>query len=453
MTETLFGRRVIYSNAPVIDRANVMQELTNALNTHNINQDEIEYLWNYYKGKQPILDRKKPVRPEINNKVVMNIAYEAVSFAVAYLCGEPMQYVSREGREEISDKVIKLNSYMFDIGKAALDQEIVEWMNICGTAYRLALPGDDEYALKLYTLDPRNTFVVYSTDIGHRPLMAVTYYVEDAVPHYSVYTEYEFIAIDGSIINIEKSRPHGLGGVPIFEYPANAARMGLFERCLALLDGINTIESNRVDNIEAVVSAFLKFVNCQIDPDQYEDFLKKGAIMVSSADGQNADVDIVSVTLDQSQSQTLKDDMYNAVLRICGMPSSQGGGKSTSDTGQGVLLRNGWEHAEARAKDAEHQFKKSERPMLRRCLQYLSGQGKLELKAGDVDMKFTRRNYENIQSKAQVLDLMLNNPKIEPLLAFEHCGMFSDPEGAYKASITYYEKTLKEWEPEMTEDV
>lgn len=443
----LFGRRPIYTAARSITRENLMDELTSALSTHNINAGEIDYLWNYYKGKQPILQRVKDVRPEINNKIVMNIAYEAVSFAVAYLCGEPMQYVSREGREEVSEKVITLNSYMFDIDKAAKDQEMVEWMNICGTAYRLVLP-----AIKMYTLDPRSTFVVYSAEIGHRPLMAVTFYQDaETINHFSIYTETEFFEVENDIL--VSSKLHGLGGIPIFEYPANTARMGLFERCLSLLDAINTVESNRLDNVESIVSAFIKFINCDISPDDYKTFLKEGAIKVSSTEGQQADVDMVSTVLDQSQSQTLKEDLYNAVLRICGMPASSNADSSASDTGQGVLLRNGWEHAEARAKDAEHQFKKSERPMLKLVLQYLKGLGLLDLNSVDVDMKFTRRNYENIQSKAQVLDLMLNNNKIEPLLAFEHCGMFSDPEGAYKASMKYYEKYLEEWEPISDENV
>ena len=444
-----FGRKIIYSDADHIDRENVVQELQAAFNIHDLNRGDIQYLWDYYKGKQPILERVKEVRPEINAKVVMNIAYEAVSFAVAYLCGEPMQYVSREGREEISKEVIKLNSFMFDIDKAALDQEIVEWMNICGTAYRLALPGTDT-ALSLYTLDPREAFVVYSSDYKHKPLMAVKYYVpENGTVKATVFTETEYFEINDSVIVSEK--PHAYGGIPIFEYPANRERMGLFERCLTLLDAINIVESDRVDNVQSVVAAFLKFVNCDIDDVEFQKFLEMGAIKVASSNGQAADVDMVSTVLDQTQTQELKEDLYNAVLRICGLPASQSASASASDTGQGVLLRNGWEHAEARAKDAEHQFKKAERPMLKRCLYYLEINQLLTLDAVDVEMKFTRRNYENIQSKAQVLDMMLNNPKIEPLLAFEHCGMFSDPEGAYKASEKYYENYLKEWKPD--EDV
>ena len=46
-----------------------------------------------------------------------------------------------------------------------------------------------------------------------------------------------------------KNEPHVLGGVPIFEYPANAARMGAFEVILPLLDAINETESNRLDDV------------------------------------------------------------------------------------------------------------------------------------------------------------------------------------------------------------
>lgn len=52
-------------------------------------------------------------------------------------------------------------------------------------------------------------------------------------------------------------------------------------------------------------------------------------------------------------------------------------------------------------------------------------------------VRFTRRNYENISEKANVLTTMLNNPKIAPVLAFIHCGMFSDPQVAYKMSMEY----------------
>ena len=171
--------------------------------------------------------------------------------------------------------------------------------------------------------------------------------------------------------------------------------------------------------------------------------MKLGAIKVKSVDGQTADVDTVVTELNQTQTQTFKDDIYNAILTICGMPN-RNGGTSTSDTGAAVLLRDGWSLAEARAKDSEHMFKLSEKQMLKLVLRICRDMSDLKLRLKDIDMKFTRRNYENIQSKAQVLDLMLNNPKVHPLLAYEHSGMFTDPESAYMLSMKYYEENKVE---------
>ena len=58
-------------------------------------------------------------------------------------------------------------------------------------------------------------------------------------------------------------------------------------------------------------------------------------------------------------------------------------------------------------------------------------------------MQFTRRNYENIQSKSQVLVSMLGQSKVHPRLAFEHSGLFSDPESAYQMSMKYSEEQAK----------
>lgn len=278
---------------------------------------------------------------------------EIVSFKVGYLCGEPIQYVSRNGSEETVKAINALNEFMFAEDKASQDQELVEWQMICGTSYRLVLPDksgeQDEAPFELYTLDPRDTFIVYSNEIGNKPIMAVKYSTDDnEQTHYSIYTEDSYFLIDEGVINEEKSKPHILGMIPIFEYPANNAKLGAFEVVLPLLDAINNMDSNRMDGIEQLIQAFIKFINCEISKEEYEEFLKLGAIKVKSVDGQNADVGVVTSELNQTQSQTLKDDIYNAVLTICGMPN-RNGNASTSDTGSAVIMRDGWSDAEARA--------------------------------------------------------------------------------------------------------
>lgn len=447
----LNGRRVIKSSATEITDENVLEVLLKALSVHNQNSTEINYLWNYYKGKQPILSRAKEIRPEICNKIVENRANEIVSFKVGYLCGEPIQYVSRSGGEDVTNQINTLNEFMFAEDKASQDQELVEWQMISGTAFRLVLPDkpreEDEAPFELYTLDPRNTFVVYSNEIGNKPLMAVKYSVNEDTQEtkYSIYTKNHYYLTDGNLIL--ESIPHILGDIPIIEYPANNARLGSFEIVLPLLDAINNIESNRMDGVEQFIQAYWKFIGCDIDNEKYEEFLEKGAIVIPpSSDGSNVDVDLIVKELNQTQSQTLKDDLYNSVLTICGLPN-RNGGSSTSDTGSAVLLRDGWSDAEARAKDSENVFKRSEKKMLKLVLKICREKSDLNLMLRDIDMKFTRRNYEAIQSKSQVLISMLQEPKIHPQLAFQHSGMFSDPESAYKMSEKYYEEQQAKWNP------
>lgn len=446
-TRVMTGRKVIKSSASEITRENVITVLQKALETHNSNRSDIDYLYKYYCGVQPILKRVKEVRPDICNKIVVNIANEIVSFKVGYLYGEPIQYVSRNGTEEVVEAINKLNEMMFAEGKATQDQEIGEWNMICGTAYRLVLPDkpneEDEAPFEMYTLDPRDTFVVYSTDIGNKPLMGVKYSIdEENITRYSVYTENSYyLIVDDEIVEIT---PHALGMIPIFEYPLNNARLGAFEIVLPLLDAINSVESNRLDGMEQLVQAFIKFINCDISKENFEEFLSLGAIKVKSVDGQKADVGVVTTELNQAQSQTLKDDLYNAILTICGMPNRNGNG-STSDTGSAVIMRDGWSDAEARAKDSENVFKRSEKKMLKLLLRICRDIGGLDLHLYDISLKFTRRNYEAIQSKSQVLISMLNNEKIHPQLAFQHSGLFIDSESAYTMSKDYYEEQQAKW--------
>lgn len=447
----LYGRRVITTNVTEIIDENVVDVLGKAFSEHIINRAEIEYLWNYYRGNQPILQRQKQVRPEICNMIVENRANEIVSFKVGYLCGEPIQYVGRNADEQVSKAISILNEMMFGENKATQDKEIVEWQMICGTSYRLVLPDtpleEDDAPFEMYTLDPRDTFVVYSNEVGNKPLLGVKYSTDEyGTATFSVYSTNNFWKIrDGKILPDSKS--HALGMIPIFEYPANNARLGAFEIVLPLLDAINNVASNRLDGVEQFVQAFIKFINCDISSEDFEKLKDLGAIKVNSVEGANADVDIVTNELNQGQIQTLVDYLYQTVLTICGIPN-RNGGSSTSDTGSAVLLRDGWSLAESRAKDSELMFKRAEQNVLKLVLKICretagTAPEMSNLRLKDIALQFTRRNYEAIQSKSQVLVSMLQQNKIHPRLAFESSGLFIDPERAYSISMEYAEEQAK----------
>lgn len=442
----MYGRRVITTDTLTLSDENIVSEVNKAFDTHNLNRGEIEYLWNYYRGNQPILRRTKKVRPEICNRIVENRANEIVSFKVGYLCGEPIQYVGRNGDESVSRAISELNEMMFSENKATQDKEVVEWQMICGTAYRLVLPDamgeEDDAPFEMFTLDPRDTFVVKSSEVGNEPMFAVKYRVDsDNNRICSVYSANWYWKIVGD--EIIESEAHALGIIPIFEYPANNARLGAFEIVLPMLDAINNVASNRMDGVEQFIQSFIKFINCDIDEEQFKALKEMGAIKVKSVDGSVADVSIVTQELNQLQTQTLVDYLYQTVLTICGMPN-RNGGSSTSDTGAAVIMRDGWSLAESRAKDSELMFKKSEHEVLKLVLRIIRDTDGLspemyDLRLKNVSLQFTRRNYENVQSKSQVLVSMLQQDKIHPRLAFQHSGLFTDPESAYLLSKEYSE--------------
>ena len=111
------GRRRIFTNCDVIDETNVAQVIQEAMTTHSANVSEMHYLWNYFRGRQPILDRTKPVRPEICNTIVENHAQEVVNFKTGYQLSEPIQYICRASDEGSEDKyaesIANLNTLMF----------------------------------------------------------------------------------------------------------------------------------------------------------------------------------------------------------------------------------------------------------------------------------------------------------------------------------------------------
>ena len=243
----LFGRREILTGVSEITRENLPSVLREAISVHTANAREIDYLYRYSRGQQPIWNRHKSVRPEICNKVVENHANEIESFTAGYFLGEPITYVRRGNRSGGSDEISKLNDYMFFEDKETRDMELATWMARCGVGYRMILPDQywqgekDDAPFELDTPDPRHTFVVYSSGFGHREMMGVRRVFrqgKDEMDSHWVYCGYTrthyFEAVEGA--QVTRWEPHALEDIPIFEYILNTSRLGSFEPALPLTD-------------------------------------------------------------------------------------------------------------------------------------------------------------------------------------------------------------------------
>ena len=439
----LHGRHVITTDTETVTAENILSVLQNALLWHNRNRMEIAYLWNYYCGIQPILDRVKEVRPEICNKIVENRAFEIADFKTGFLFGEPIQYVSKKGTD--NESIQKLNEYVSADEKESGDCDLADWFHICGTAFRAVFPhipdSQNQAPFETQTLSPMDTFVVYGK-FSKKPVLGVCYCTdENGNTHYSCYTEHQYFEVFNTSLAIAQN--HILGGIPIIEYPLNMARMGAFEIVIPLLDAINLVESNCLDGVEQFVQSLLAFHNVDIDEEKANLLKDLGIVKYSDIDAtMKGEVKFLNNEMNQGQAETLVKRFYDAVLTICKMPN-RNGGSSTSDTGKAVQMRDGWSSAKVAAKRTEKIFKKSERRMLKIMLNICRVMGGLNLEESNVNIRFTRANYEDIQTKAQVLDLLLKNEKVHPELAFEYAELFTDPARAYTISQKYYEEQQK----------
>lgn len=438
--EGFHGRKEIRSGVEAITAANVADVIAQAMVIHSVNQSRIKYLWDYYKGKQPIEQRIKETRPEINNKIVVNRANEIVSFKSGYLMGEPIQYIYKGNDPKVAKAIETLNDFMFAEEKETKDKEIADWFYICGTAFRMVLPDreEDDAPFEIFTMNPMDTFVVYQNGYEHTPLLGCTFSLDqDGNRVFYAYSKDTFYkVVNGNVVTMQR---HRLKGIPIVEYPLNMARIGAFELVLDLLNAINAAESDRQDAADAFVQAFMLFHNVDITSEDFTQMKAQGAIKVTDVDPQMpGEVKYIVESLSQADTQVLVNDLYTEVLTITGMPN-RNGGSSTSDTGVATIFRDGWAAADARAKNDEQYFKRSEKEFLKIALQICKDTLGMDVKVKDIEIRFTRRNYENIVSKANVLVTMLGNDRIHPRLAFEHCGMFADPGLAYQISEEFYE--------------
>ena len=440
----LYGRRTLWSDFDVTDD-NVCAVVSQAYMKHLINREEIRYLFDYYKGKQEIRNKEKKIREDINHKITENRANQIVAFKVGYTIGKPIQYIASVSDETVSNAMTKLNDLMRSEGKITKDRKLVEWQMICGTGYRLVLPSKKggRIPFELYTLNPMNTFVIYKNDYTEAPVAAVSYSVDEHQNvHSTVYTESTIYSLDGTFeMKIVGKERNLINRIPIIEYPANGAKLGAFEVVLPLLDALNDLDSNRMDSVQQFVESLLVLYNCDLEEDETaEDIREAGMILLHSTTDNKADVKVISETLDQTNTETLKSSMLQAINEIVGLPSQSNGSSSDSSNNGAIVLKNGWQGAETRAEDFEAIFRESEQRTLELVSIICERLSDLAFDPTDVDVKFTRRAFEDILSKSQTLVTLLNAPYVHPKSAYEASGLFTDTEEAVQMGIEWNEE-------------
>lgn len=442
LVQGCYGRKISYADVEEITEDNIVSVVGSCIGDFNWNKPIFKYLWDYYKGDQPIRYRQKIVRDDIINYIVENHAYEIVQFKTGQTYGEPVQYISRKDDEKINQAVDALNDYMVDAEKHSKDIKAGEWQSATGTSFKaVQFTKNSDLPFRIVSPSPLNTFVIYSKNT-EEPILAVQELKNENKEWYKLCfsKNMQFIIKDGKIID---KKPHAFGDIPIIEYPNNHERISDIELVIDILDSINNMQSNRMDSIEQFVQSWVKFLNCDIDEETFAKMKLMGALVVKSNNGENrADVDIMSQELNQTESQVAKDDLWDNALSILSIPNRESQ-NSGGDTQGAVSLRAGWDFSKTRAKLKDPLVKAGDKKLAKIVLNLLRISGDdLGITTRDFEAQINHSPLDNLYTKAQALTVLLQ-AGVNPQVAISTCGLWGDAEKVFILSKPYLDNIYK----------
>ncbi len=436
----VYGRKIAYTDVDKITPQNVVKVIGDCIGVFYGNKIAIRYLWRYYKGDQPTLYRTKITNEDITNKIVENHAYEIVQFKVGQTYGEPVQFISRKDDEAINKAVDELNDYMVDANKQEKDIKAGEWQSATGTSFKAVQPKQGDVPFRITAPTPMNTFMIYNRNTEEPILVVQELKDEDGQYYKLAFSDTMSFKIVNS--DLVESKLHTYVGIPIVEYPNNHERISDIELVISMLDAINNMQSNRMDGIEQFVQSWIKFVNCEVDEEQFEKMKMNRALVVKSINKDNkSDVDVMTQELNQSQCQVAKDDLWDNTLSILAIPTKQS--NTGGDTQGAVQLRNGWDFSKTRAKLKDPLVKSAEKRLAMVVLNVLrvAGNG-LNLTERDFDVQINHSPQDNMYTKSQTL-LQLLQCGIHPLVAIKTVGLWGDAEKTFLLSKPYVDNLWK----------
>ena len=435
-----YGRKIAYTDAERITAENVVKIIGQCIGVFYGNKTAIRYLWRYYKGDQPVLYRTKVSNEDITNKILENHAYEIVQFKVGQTYGEPVQFISRKDDDAINNAVDELNDFMTDANKQEKDIKSGEWQSATGTSFKAIQSKEGEIPFRITAPSPLNTFVIYNRST-EEPVLAVQELKDEDGKYYKLaFSEtMSFKIVDSNVV---KSKLHTYGGIPIVEYPNNHERISDIELVISMLDAINNMQSNRMDGIEQFVQSWIKFVNCDVDEEQFKKMKMNHALVVKSINKDNkSDVDIMTQELNQTQCQVAKDDLWDNALSILAIPTKQS--NTGGDTQGAVELRNGWDFSKTRAKLKDPIVKSSEKRLATVVLNTLRVSGNdLKLSIRDFEVQINHSPQDNMYTQSQTL-LQLLQCGIHPIVAIKTVGLWGDAEKTFMLSKPYLDNLWK----------
>ena len=475
------GRKKIYTDVPKINKDNVIEVLNKALIAHRQNASQIQFLINFEKGLQP-LQRKKTVRKEIDIQSISNLAHQITEFWLGYFWGNHMAFVQKSDKHPTgsspkdSDSAITLLNEMYEAeDMERKDQLLAYYLEVCGTCCQLIdikrNVADGDSVFDLVTLDPKYSFVVYSSDAYEKPMMGVSFSEnEDGSKIYTCITDDVVYIIKDAlkIINGNATKERKMtfsgrsgeanpfGKINIIEFERATDRTGVFERQIDELNALNILESDLVNDVAQTTQANWWGNDIELERDETTGEIKGvqgGQWILTKTNGNGQKPNIQALVLNYDYAGVLQNIQakHDGILERTFTPrqTEQSGGSTTGATS----LSSGWTATEAVAKKQEATIRSGYR--LRNQLALIAihkssdvpqGSPLQRLKNSDIDIRPIRQRSFDMATKINSLATMIQN-QVHPRIAMESIDYFPNLAEAIEDSVPQmleYQKMLRE---------
>ena len=262
--------------------------LCRCITEHEMEAKRLNKLNDYMDGKHEIL-RRRMSEGASNIRVVANHAEYISDIATGYVHGAAISY-SGTGSDMIDNLFTKNEE---DSHNADLGMDI----SIFGRGYELLYMNNEENPyVELAVMNQRTTNVVKDTTVRHDTIFGFNYVpkmnLEGVVIGYDIFQYDDYWTthyFTGSLFQyaaykLVDVQPHYFGDCPLIEYSNNKKQRGDFEGVITLIDAYNLLQSDRMNDKEALADALLAIENASLGDDMEErsetaEFIKKERIL------------------------------------------------------------------------------------------------------------------------------------------------------------------------------
>lgn len=336
---------------------------------HEKQASRLDKLNDYMDGKHDILKRTMP-SDAANIKVVANHAEYISDIATGYVHGAAVSYGG--------DSSDPLDTLFVEIEEDSHNADLGMDISVFGRGYELLyINADENPNVELAVLNPRTTNVVKDTTVRHDTIFGFNYLpiksLEDVVIGYEVlvYDDYWiytyktknlYSAQAYELVDMEE---HYFGDCPLIEYSNNKKQRGDFEGVLTLINAYNLLQSDRLNDKEALADALLAIENASLGDDADErsetaEFIKKERILELPEGGKAY---WLVKTLNESQVEVLKKALKDDIHEFSKVPCLTD--ENFVGNSSGVAMKYKLFGLEQLGKTKERYFKKGLRKRLK----------------------------------------------------------------------------------------